>query len=207
MQKEVLVFRSNNQKGFTVTELIMVVATAALLVAALVGFFNGNINQYFKLQADGLAYSEITQNSQRIAKVIRGLKYIEVAEPDRLVGYSYFAPSEQYTSKITYELVDNSTKMQATVIPMTADYPLGSLISGQTRTVSVVNNFYKKTGVNTFEYLDASGNTMAFPIDSSMINSIKSVRIKLNVKGYQTNSSNVISNELVVNLRNRKTNL
>lgn len=200
-------FRSNNQKGFTVTELIMVVATAALLVAALVGFFNGNINQYFKLQADGLAYSEITQNSQRIAKVIRGLKYIEVAEPDRLVGYSYFAPSEQYTSKITYELVDNSTKMQATVIPMTADYPLGSLISGQTRTVSVVNNFYKKTGVNTFEYLDASGNTMAFPIDSSMINSIKSVRIKLNVKGYQTNSSNVISNELVVNLRNRKTNL
>ena len=202
-----LVFRSNNQKGFTVTELIMVVATAALLVAALVGFFNGNINQYFKLQADGLAYSEITQNSQRIAKVIRGLKYIEVAEPDRLVGYSYFAPSEQYTSKITYELVDNSTKMQATVIPMTADYPLGSLISGQTRTVSVVNNFYKKTGVNTFEYLDASGNTMAFPIDSSMINSIKSVRIKLNVKGYQTNSSNVISNELVVNLRNRKTNL
>lgn len=207
MQKEVLVFRSNNQKGFTVTELIMVVATAALLVAALVGFFNGNINQYFKLQADGLAYSEITQNSQRIAKVIRGLKYIEVAEPDRLVGYSYFAPSEQYTSKITYELVDNSTKIQATVIPMTADYPLGSLISGQTRTVSVVNNFYKKTGVNTFEYLDASGNTMAFPIDSSMINSIKSVRIKLNVKGYQTNSSNVISNELVVNLRNRKTNL
>ena len=200
-------FRSNNQKGFTVTELIMVVATAALLVAALVGFFNGNINQYFKLQADGLAYSEITQNSQRIAKVIRGLKYIEVAEPDRLVGYSYFAPSEQYTSKITYELVDNSTKMQATVIPMTADYPLGSLISGQTRTVSVVNNFYKKTGVNSFEYLDASGNTMAFPIDSSMINSIKSVRIKLNVKGYQTNSSNVISNELVVNLRNRKTNL
>ena len=200
-------FRSNNQKGFTVTELIMVVATAALLVAALVGFFNGNINQYFKLQADGLAYSEITQNSQRIAKVIRGLKYIEVAEPDRLVGYSYFAPSEQYTSKITYELVDNSTKIQATVIPMTADYPLGSLISGQTRTVSVVNNFYKKTGVNTFEYLDASGNTMAFPIDSSMINSIKSVRIKLNVKGYQTNSSNVISNELVVNLRNRKTNL
>lgn len=200
-------FRSNNQKGFTVTELIMVVATAALLVAALVGFFNGNINQYFKLQADGLAYSEITQNSQRIAKVIRGLKYIEAAEPDRLVGYSYFAPSEQYTSKITYELVDNSTKMQATVIPMTADYPLGSLISGQTRTVSVVNNFYKKTGVNTFEYLDASGNTMAFPIDSSMINSIKSVRIKLNVKGYQTNSSNVISNELVVNLRNRKTNL
>ena len=202
-----LVFRSNNQKGFTVTELIMVVATAALLVAALVGFFNGNINQYFKLQADGLAYSEITQNSQRIAKVIRGLKYIEAAEPDRLVGYSYFAPSEQYTSKITYELVDHSTKIQATVIPMTADYPLGSLISGQTRTVSVVNNFYKKTGVNSFEYLDASGNTMAFPIDSSMINSIKSVRIKLNVKGYQTNSSNVISNELVVNLRNRKTNL
>lgn len=199
--------RFSNQKGFTITELIMVIATASLLVTALIGFFNGNINQYFRLQADGLAYSELTQNTQRIAKVIRGLKYIEVAEQDRIVGYSYFAPSEQYTSKITYELVNGNTKMQATVIPMTADYPLGSLITGQTRTVTIINSFYKKTGVNTFEYLDASGNTMAFPIDASNINSIKSVRIKLNVKGYQTNSNNVISNELVVNLRNRKTNL
>lgn len=199
--------RNNNQAGFTITELIMVIFTVAILGTALVSFFNGNLNQFFKLQADGLAYSEITQNSQRLARVLRGLKYIEVAEPDKIVGYSYFAPSEQYTSKITYELVSNSTIMQATIVPMTADYPLGSLDTSKTRTVNVINSFYKKTGVNTFEYLDASGNMIPFPIDSNNINSIKSIRIKLNVKGYKTNSSNVISNELVVNLRNRKTNL
>ena len=197
----------SNQTGFTITELVMVTVVAGILVTAIVGFFNGNINQYFKLQADGLAYSEITQNSQRLARVVRGLKYIEVAEPDKIVGYSYFAPSEQYTSKITYELINANTRMQATVIPMTADYPLGSLQTTNTRQVNVIKKFYKKTGVNTFEYLDASGNTMPFPIDSNNINSIKSVRIKLNVKSYGSASDSVISNELVVNLRNRKTNL
>lgn len=197
----------NTQKGFTITELIMVTVTAGILVTAIVGFFNGNINQYFKLQADGLAYSEITQNSQRLARVVRGIKNIELAEANKIVGYSYFAPSEQFTSKVTYQLVNANTQMQATVVPMTADYPLGTLKTGETRQVTVIDNFYKKTGVNTFEYLDASGNTMPFPIDSSNINSIKSVRIKLNVKGYGSASNSVISNELVVNLRNRKTNL
>ena len=80
----------SNQTGFTITELVMVTVVAGILVTAIVGFFNGNINQYFKLQADGLAYSEITQNSQRLARVVRGLKYIEVAEPDKIVGYYYF---------------------------------------------------------------------------------------------------------------------
>lgn len=202
-----LYHNNSSQKGFTITELIMVTVVAGILVTAIVGFFNGNFNQYFKLQADGLAYSEITQNSQRLARVIRGIKYIEVAEPDRIVGYSYFAPSEQYTSKITYELINSNTVMQATVIPMTADYPLGTLKTADTRLVNIINSFYKKSGVNTFEYLDVNGNTVPFPIDSNNINSIKSVRIKLNVKSYNSASNSVISNELVVNLRNRKTNL
>ncbi|MFO0920336.1 MAG: hypothetical protein U0451_01540 [Candidatus Saccharimonadales bacterium] len=199
--------RSLDQNGFSITELLVVIIGVAIISMVIFSFFGSTTNQFFKLQADGIAYNEITNNSQRIASVVRGIKFIETAEADRIVGYSYFAPNEQYTSKITYDLTNTNTLLRATVVPMTADYPTGTLLTAQTKVVPIVNSFYKKSGVDTFEYLDANGTKIPLPIDSTSINAIRSVRINLNVKPYGTNSTNINSTTLTVNLRNKKTNL
>ena len=196
----------NHQSGFTITELLIVIVITGLLISAIVGFFNGNINQYFKLQADGLAYSGITANSQRIARVLRGIKSFDVADANTITAYTYFAPQETYTSQIKYYISGNGKQLLADVTPMTADYPIGTLITGQKRSgIVIIDNYYQQPGKTLFSYKDSAGNDLTTPVTN--LNSIKNVIINLAVKPYQSASSNVTSTQLTVSLRNRKTNL
>lgn len=186
-------------------ELIVVITVGGILVAAVVVFFNGNINQYFKLQSEGLAYSEITSNSQRIARVLRGIKNIQIAEANSITAYAYFSTQSTYTSQVKYYLSTDSRQLLADVTPMDADYPIGNLITSQKYTVVVIDNFYVQNGVSLFKYNDSVGNELSAPVSNP--NVIKNITINLAVKPYNSASNKVISTELSVSLRNRKTNL
>ncbi len=190
--------------GFSVTELVFVIVGIGIMATLIFSFFSGSINQYFKLQADSYAFSEISTNSQRIARVLRGSYTITDAQADTVTMYSYFAPQETYTSVIKYYLSNDQKKLMADVRAMTANPPIG-VPTGPTKTVTVMNSFYKAPGVSTFEYLDLTGSVLTPPI--SDLNNIKSIRIQLSTKPYDSASSNVTSTNLTVNLRNRKTNL
>jgi prepilin-type N-terminal cleavage/methylation domain-containing protein len=195
-----------NQAGFTITELLVVIVVGGFLLAGLVGFFNGNINQYFKLQSDGMAYSEITNNSQRIARVLRGIKSFDIADANTITAYTYFAPQEDFTSQIKYYISNDGKQLLADVTPMTADFPIGTLDTSKKRTgIVIIDSFYQQPGVPLFAYTDSAGNSLTTPV--SNLNSIKSVVINLSVKPYQGASNKVISTQLSVSLRNRKTNL
>ncbi len=197
-------FRSN-QKGFTVTELIVVMSIMSLLLVTVYMFTSSSISSFMSLQAEGLARSALAEGSFRITKVVRGINYIEAANTDTLTAYSYFAPDDQYTSKIRYYLNPSQTKLLADVTPMTADYPVGALLTAQTKTVTVVDNFYKISGQPTFKYYDANYTELASPVAD--LPSIKNITVRLFVKKYESNAADYVSTEVTVSLRNRKSNL
>ncbi len=181
--------------GFSITELIFVMIGIGIMASIIFVFFSGSINQYYKLQADSYAFSEISTNSQRIARVLRGSYTITDAQADTITMYSYFAPQETYTSVIKYYLSTDQKKLMADVRAMTANPPIG-VPTGPTKTVTVMNSYYKASGVNTFEYLDLSGNVLTLPIAD--LNNIKSIRIQLSTKPYDSASSNVTTTKLTV---------
>ena len=187
------------------TELIVVMSIMSILLVTVYIFTSSSISSFMRLQAEGLARSTLAEGSFRITKVVRGINYIEAANADTLTAYSYFAPDDQYTSKIRYYLNPSQTKLLADVTPMTADYPVGALITAQTKTITVVNNFYKISGQPTFKYYDANYTELVGPV--SDLPSIKNITVRLFVKKYESNATDYVSTEVTVSLRNRKSNL
>jgi hypothetical protein len=120
-----------------------------------------------------------------------------------LTIYAYFSPNDTYVSLVHY-YVSGSTLLADTT-HMTANPPIGNPITSSKVTSTIISNFQLVNGVNTFDYLDASGATLSLPI--SDLNSIKSIRVNLAVpsSGPIANSYSTISTQ--VSLRNRKTNL
>ena len=194
----------NNQKGFTLVEVMISLVVGALVMIGIFSFFGSSINEYFKMQQESVAFADVAANSQRVAKVIRGTTDITSASNNSVTLYSYFSPYDQYVSLITYYPNNTNTKLLADVTKMTANPPTGTQISGSTQTFTIIDNFYLPNGTNTFEYLDSSGSTLSTPI--SDLRTIKGVRVNLADK--PSGSSGVVTKLSVqVSLRNRKTNL
>jgi prepilin-type N-terminal cleavage/methylation domain-containing protein len=197
--------RFKTSRGFTLVELMVVMVLVGVLSVAFVTFFSTSITQYLALHQDSLAIGELSIKSQRIAKVLRGSTDIISATSTDLSVYAYFYPNDAYVSQIRYYKSADAKILYADVTPMTQNPPLGTPITAQKQTFTIINNFYNLAGVNTFEYLDSSNATLAMPI--SDLRTIKGIRINL-AEPYSSSisqGSNPMS--LVVSLRNRKTNL
>lgn len=194
-----------NQKGFTLNELLIVLLISSLLITTLYVFTSNTVNSYMKMQAVGLAQSKLSDGSFRISQVLRGVNYIESASDDGITAYAYFAPQDAYTSKISYYLSADQTKLLADVTPMTADYPVGSLITANKKTVVVIDGFYKVAGSPTFTYYTSNYSQISSPVTD--LQSIKNVSIKLNARIYNSSNQEYSTSSVSVNLRNRKTNL
>lgn len=195
-----------NKRGLTFLELLIVITMSTFLVMVIAGFIVRSFTIFMELQARGLAQSKVTDSSLRISKVFRGITYVETADDDRVTGYAYFAPNDQYTSKILYYLDTTDNKIKAEVTPMTADYPIGSLLTGQKTTVTILDNYYPISGIPVFRYYNANYSELSSPVTD--IQSIKNIEVNLQT-GYNLSKNNqkYASSNVSVNLRNRKTNL
>lgn len=194
-----------NKNGLTLTELIVVMAIMSGLLITVYAFTSSSISSFMQLQAESLARSKLADGSFRVTKVIRSINYIESADNDTITAYSYFAPNDQYTSKIRYYLNGSQDKLLAEVTPMTADYPVGTLLTTQTKEVTIVDNFVKIASEPTFKYYDSNLNQITSPVLD--VNSVKNISVNLYVKRYKEVPSKYVSTEVMVNLRNRKSNL
>lgn len=190
-----------NQQGYTITELIVVMSLTAVVTTVAYTFFNTSFRQFLGLQQEGMSTSELAMQSQRIASVMRGATDVVTASSTEMKLNAYFSPNDAYVSEIRYYKSADGSKLLAYVVPYTANPPVGTLDTTKARTVTIVDNFKTKAGVNTFEYIDSSGQTMALPIGD--LHTIKGLRVNL-VSGSNPNSSSL---NVQVSLRNRKTNL
>lgn len=197
--------RPNKQSGVTIAELLVVMIASSILLTTLYVFTSSSINDFMRLQADGLAHNKLSESSSRITKVMRGINQIETAEADSITAYSYFAPHDTYTSKIRYYLNANQDKLLADVTPMTANYPIGSLLTNQMRTVTIIDGFKKVPNKDTFMYYDGELTQLTSPVADKQ--TIKNITVQLFVKKYKSTNPNYVSTVSSVNLRNRKSNL
>lgn len=196
---------ATDQRGFTLFEMLVTISLLALFVAVFWGGFNTLVFQYFKMQKTGTQFTELAISSQRVANVLRGATdFVAVGNNDTTV-YAYFAPHDTYVSQIRYYLNATNTSLLADVTPMTANPPTGTPITASKKTYTIVENYYKASGVNLFTYLDASGNTLTLPLTDQHV--IKGMKITLAVPKTDPGQSGSQTMVLNVSLRNRKTNL
>lgn len=196
---------SHRNRGFSLAEFVIALAILGIIVVVAYPFFNTTLRQFFVLEQEGLMFGQLSAQSQRIGRVLRGAIDITQASNTEITVYAYFAPNDAQTSLIRYYKNAAGTKMFADVTPMTANPPTGTLLTAQKRTVTIIDNFYTNASVNTFEYLDASGATLTLPIAD--LHTIKGVRVKLAVPISLPSQSGNDTITTQVSLRNRKTNL
>lgn len=194
-----------DQQGFSLVELLIAMIIVGVVSTTLYTFFLTSFNQYFALQQEGMVSSELAQQSQRMAMVLRGVTDINAVTQNDFRGRAYFSPSDAYPSEIYYYKSADGSKLMADVTPMDDNPPVGILLTAQKRTYTVIDDFYTQPGVDLFEYLDSAGAKFTLPI--SDLNTIKGIRVNLAsaVKAPTANGNDAMT--VQVSLRNRKTNL
>jgi prepilin-type N-terminal cleavage/methylation domain-containing protein len=193
------------QAGFTLVELSVVIVVTSVIAIVIYTIFNSSITNYLGLQKDSYAFDTITKGSQRIANVFRGITDITVAGDKTISFYSYFSPNDQYVSFVRYYVAGSKPSLYAEVTPMTANPPTGVQQTNKKRTYTIIEHFYEKPGVKSFEYLDSTGATLTQPIGDLHV--IKGIKINLAISVDPPKNTDVKTNSITVSLRNRKTNL
>lgn len=193
------------QAGFTIVEMTVVIFLAGLLSLTAFTAFNTLINQYFGLQQDGSEFTDLAAQSQRIGNVLRGLTDIVSESDSDLTVYAYFSPDDTYVSLVHYYLNADSTTLYADVTPMTANPPIGSPITADKTTHTIIPDYHTLNGVTLFQYLDSSGSVITLPVSDER--SIDGIRVNLAVPADHPTPNGNQEISLQVSLRNRKTNL
>ena len=190
-----------DQAGFTLVELLVVISVVAVLFVSFATFFTDYIILYTKYQQDATNFTELASQSQRISDVLRGLTDIVSANSNDLTVYAYFSPNDTYVSLTRYYVSGNQVNVDIT--PMTANPPIGTPITANKKTYTIISNLYQPAGGSLFNYYDASGTQLSAPVSDE--HSILQIQVNLAEPGSQTKNGQNLS--VTVSLRNRKTNL
>ncbi len=182
---------------------MVVISVVAVMFISFGTFFTNYLILYSKYQQDASSFTELANQSQRIADVLRGVTDIVSESSNSLTAYAYFSPQDTYVSLVHYYLSANGTAIMVDVTPMSANPPIGSPLTNSTKTYTIISNYYQASGVNLFNYYDASGTLMALPIADE--HSILEIQVNLAEPGSHTKNGQTLS--ITVSLRNRKTNL
>jgi prepilin-type N-terminal cleavage/methylation domain-containing protein len=191
------------QKGFTLTELLIVIVMIGFMVVAMFTFFKTSLFGYLDLQKTASNFTDLAQQSQRIGNVVRGTTGLIDTQNNSLEMYAYFYPTDTYVSKIKYYLNTDSTQLMADVTPMTANPPIGTEVTANKKTYTIIGAFKQLSGVKLFEYVNSANSTLTPPIAD--LYTVKTIRINLGAATASTSGNQVMT--LEINLRNRKTNL
>jgi prepilin-type N-terminal cleavage/methylation domain-containing protein len=200
----VLIHNDKAQQGFTLVELVVSITLMAIIGTTFLVFFKSSLFDYLDLQSDATSLTELSSQEMRIATVVRGLTDVSSAGANDLSVYAYFYPSDAYVSLVHYYLQQNNgvEQLMADVTPMSANPPIGSLLTDQKRTYTVIDNFYQPSGGSLFTYLNSSGTALTLPV--SDLTTIKGVQVNLATTLKDGGNQSV---QVQVSLRNRKNNL
>lgn len=191
------------ESGFTIPELIVTMSVASIFAIFVFSFFSSTLDQYFNLQQSSIQFGNLAMESERVANVLRGLTGINSATASDLQVYAYFSPNDTYVSLVHYYISGSSLK--ADVTHMTANPPIGSLITSSKLTYTILANYYAVNGVNLFNYSDDNGTTLTPPI--SNLDTVKNIQINLSVPAPGSTANKFSTVSTTVSVRNFKTNL
>lgn len=194
---------ASNQNGFTLVELLVVILLVVVIFTTFASFFTNYLILYSKYQKDGMAYSELSQQSQRISDVLRGLTDIVSASNNDITVYAYFSPADTYVSEVHYYLTNSNKTLMVDVTRMTANPPTATPITSSKKTYKIISDFYLPTGGKLFTYYDAGGTALATPLSDQ--HTVLSIKVDIAAPSSKNPTGQTLST--TVSLRNRKTNL
>lgn len=183
------------------SELLIVLFITSIISITFGTFLWNYMTVYSDYQSDANNFAEAASQTERISTVLRGIVDIDAANANELSAYAYFSPADTYTSLVHYYVTGK--KIQVDVTRMTANPPNGTLVSGSTKTYTLVENYYQGTGASLFEYYDATGATLSTPVAND--NNITQIAVNLSEPASHTTKGQQFT--ITVGLRNRKVNL
>lgn len=182
---------------------MVVIVVVGVLFATFGEFFDNNLILFLNQQQNSMNFTELQTESQRIADVLRGATDIVSDQPNQLSVYAYFSPVDTYVSLVNYYLSSNGTQLLARVTPMTANPPIGTQITSETKTYVIISNYYAPAGSSLFTYYDSGGNILTPPVSNE-----KTITgIGINLSEPIANSKSGQSLNIFVTLRNRSIGL
>ena len=195
--------RKRSEQGFTLVELLVSMTVLVMMSLVFLVFFKSALFDYLNLQTDATNLTELSTQEMRLGNVIRGLTIINSASANNLSMYAYFNPNDTYVSLVDYYLQQNGKSMDllASVTPMTANPPIGTPLTSQMHTYTIMDDYYEPSNVSLFTYLDDTDSPIALPI--SNLEEVKAIQINLGTP--LTNGGKQAIN-VQVTLRNRETN-
>ncbi len=196
----------NNEQGFTITELLIAIVLIAIIGTTFLVFFKSSLFNYLDLQKDATSFTQLDSQAARVANVLRSTTdIVSVAENDMVV-YAYFYPQDTYVSLLHYYVVTSGglKQLKADLTPMSANPPIGTPVTAQQKTFTVIDDLYQPSGTSLFTYLSASGATLSLPVAD--LQTIKGVQVNLATTTVSAGGGNQAIT-VQVSLRNRKTNL
>lgn len=194
---------AGGESGFSLVELLVVISLIGIIIVTFSSFFTNYLILYSKYQQDSLNFSEMAQQSQRVAQVLRGLTDIVSESDNDLTAYAYFSPEDNYVSLIHYYLSSDGKQLMADVTPMTSNPPIGTPITSQEKTYTIISNYYQASGSKLFTYYDSNDAVLTPPVGDE--HSI--IEIGVHLAEPASHGTKVQTLDLTISLRNRRTNV
>ncbi|QQS17841.1 prepilin-type N-terminal cleavage/methylation domain-containing protein [Candidatus Saccharibacteria bacterium] len=195
--------KEQNQNGFTILELLIVMMMIGILSTIFFVVFKSTLVSYLDLQRQASSFGQLSNQAERIANVLRGTTSISSASDNDLTVYSYFYPSDAYVSQVRYYVVSGATtKLYADLTPMSANPPVGTLQNDKKKSFVVIDNFYQPSGGKLYSYMNANGASLTTPVTDLSV--VKSIQINLSTQLENARSQDI---NVQVVLRNKKNNL
>lgn len=172
--KERLIY--NNKKGFTLVELIIVLALIAIVLAGIYTFYffiqssyNKNDARSYTNHQINMVFTQLDRDIRSASKPNKDTHAVRIVSSKELDIYIYDAKEENYI-RVSYQFIPNSSILQRGWIacetgipPSTANPPYGTIDNWETIMVGAVENTTIKDGGNekevTFGFEDITGSS------------------------------------------------
>jgi len=192
--------KRNAQRGFTIVELVIVTAITSIIMVLLYSVFVGSFNNYLALQTDAVKFNDLSSQTQRITRILRGATDVLEATPNSITVYAYFSPRDNVVSKIRYYV--SSSQLKADITPMTSAPPVGTPQTAQMKTYVIIEKI--DTSASPFDYLDSAGNSLGTVTN---LRDVKGIEVTITIPATKLATVKPTTLQVSVSLRNRKTNL
>jgi prepilin-type N-terminal cleavage/methylation domain-containing protein len=191
---------SHKQKGFTIVELVLVTSIVSIIVVLFYSVFVGSFNNFLAMQTDAVKFNDLSSQTQRIARIMRGATDVLEATPTSATVYAYFSPRDNVVSKVKYYV--SGTQLKADITPMSSAPPVGTPQTAQMKSYVIIEKI--DTSTSPFDYLDSAGNSLG---TVSNLRDVKGMKITITVPPTKLATVKPTTLQVSVSLRNRKTNL